>query len=151
MIFFFLDFFKFVNYIYDYFFIPKPQGNIIWWPLEYNRPRAWFVCRDNFYDDIPSSCVVPILNQNPDMQVFLVRKYCENYTTYLESNELFSNCNNSNRMIIILDQNYCGCQNYLVRKNSIILFSGLAQRDDWSEAYISKSLEREIITDWIDV
>jgi len=51
-------------------------------------------------------------------------------------------------MIIELDQNYCGySQNYLVRKNSIILFSGLAQRDDWSEDYIRKTLEREIITD----
>jgi hypothetical protein len=92
------------------------------------------------------------MNNNPDLPVYMIRKNCVNYTTYLESNNLFKTCNNSNRMILILDQHYCGpSQNYLVRKNSIILFSGLAQRADWEETYIRNSLEREIVTSFIEI
>ena len=148
MIFFFLDFFKCFNDIYNYLFVPNK--GIIWWPLEYNRPRAWFLFQDNFYDDIPSWAVANIMNNNPDLPVYMIRKNCVNYTTYLESNNLFKTCNNSNRMILILDQHYCGpSQNYLEKKLSFFLAA--SQRADWEETYIRNSLEREIVTSFIEI
>ena len=90
------------------------------------------------------------MNNNPDLPVYMIRKNCVNYTTYLESNNLFKTCNNSNRMILILDQHYCGpSQNYLEKKLSFFLAA--SQRADWEETYIRNSLEREIVTSFIEI